>query len=78
MPVVRITVDGRLALTVELAAERYGLRPSSVRGELTRLKGKIVPVAYLDGRKPLYLARELDKALASRPGKGANLRRSDA
>lgn len=71
MPTVRITVDGKVALTVEQAAERYELRPSSMRGELTRLGGTIEPVAMLDGRKPLYLAAALDAAMAGRKGRGA-------
>lgn len=70
MPTIRITVDGKLALTVEQAAERYGLQPSSMRGELTRLKGVITPVDHLDGRKPLYLAAALDTVMGNRPGKG--------
>lgn len=74
MPIIRITVDGKLALTVEQAAVRYGLAQSSMRGELTRLKGKLDPVAELDGRKKLYSATELDKVMKARPGKGANLR----
>lgn len=68
---VRITVDGKLALTVEQAAERYGLQPSSMRGELTRLGPAVRPAAMLDGRKPLYLAAELDGIMRSRPGRGA-------
>jgi hypothetical protein len=71
MPEIRITVDGKLALTVEQAAERYGLQPSSMRGELTRLKAVIAPVDHLDGRKPLYLAATLDRVMGNRPGRGA-------
>ncbi len=74
---IRITVDGKLALTIEQAAERYGLKDSSMRAALTRLKGKIEPAEHLDGRKPLYLATPLDKAMKTRPGKGANLRKTD-
>ena len=73
MPVVRITVDGRLALTVEQAAQRYRLTPASMRSALARLR--MAAAAELDGRKQLYLARELDAAMKARPGKGANLRR---
>lgn len=69
-PTIRVTVDRRLALTIEQAAERYRLAASSMRGELTRLGDRIKPVAMLDGRKPLYLATELDKLMKSRPGKG--------
>lgn len=70
MAKIRITVDGKPALTVEQAAERHGLRPSSMRGELTRLGGTIEPAAMLDGRKPLYDQAELDAAMAARPGRG--------
>lgn len=78
-PKIRITVDGRLALTVEQAADRYGLAVSSMRAAISRLK--ITPDAYLDADRPhaqrrrgLYLASALDKALRARVGRGANLR----
>lgn len=69
-PTVRITVDGKLALTVEQAAERYGLKPAPMRTALARFGDEIEPVTYLDGRKPLYLASRLDAIMAKRPGKG--------
>lgn len=71
MAKVRITVDGKLALTVEQAAARYGLKPSSMRGELTRLGAAAAAAAMLDGRKPLYLATALDALMRRRPGRGA-------
>jgi hypothetical protein len=74
MPQIRITVDGRLALTVEQAATRYKMEASSVRSMISRLQ--LEPAASLDGRKHLYLAAALDVAVKARPGKGANLRRS--
>lgn len=67
---VRITVNGKLALTVEQAADRYCLAASSMRGELTRLGPAVAPAAMLDGRKPLYLAADLDTAMSARPGRG--------
>ena len=70
MPTIRITVDGKLALTVEQAAARYGLHLSSMRAALTRLGGAITPVADLDGRKKVYLAADLDRAMKARPGRG--------
>jgi hypothetical protein len=70
---LRITLDGRLALTVEQAAARYGLKPHSMTSALSRLR--VVPDAMLDGRKPLYLALRLDALMKGRPGKGANWRR---
>ena len=70
---LRITYDGKHVLTTAQAASRYGLTPSGMRATLTRLDVEPIPEA-LDGRTPLYLATELDKAMAARPGKGANLR----
>ena len=72
-PRVRITIDGRAALTVEQAAARYGLRLGSMSAALSRLG--VQPDAHLDGRKKLYLATRLDEIMKARPGKGANLRR---
>lgn len=70
---IRITLDGRLALTVEQAAARYGLAPHTITSAISRLK--LAPDAWLDGRKKLYLQARLDEALRSRPGKGANWRK---
>lgn len=70
---IRITIDGRVALTVEQAAARYGIRPSSMSAALSRLH--VQPDAQLDGKKQLYLATRLDALMKARPGKGANLRR---
>lgn len=69
-PRIRITVNGKLALTVEQAAARVGVTPGALSGELTRYKDVIRPVAALDGLKKLYLASEIDRWWASRPGKG--------
>lgn len=71
-PVVRITVDGKHALTVDQAATRYGVDPASMRKTLKRLldAGAIGEPAHLDARTPLHLAAPLDKAMAARPGKG--------
>lgn len=69
-PKIRITVNGKLALTVEQAAVRLGVTPGALSGELTRYKGTIRPIAELDGRKKLYLATELDKWWKARPGRG--------
>lgn len=74
VPTIRITVDGKLALTVEQAALRYGLARSSMRSVLVRLNPPVEPVAELDGRKKLYPATPLDRAMKARPGKGVNLR----
>jgi len=68
MPTIRITVDGKPAVTVEQAADRYGLKPASVRSLLVR--NDVEPDAYLDGRKPLYVTSRLDAIVKARPGKG--------
>lgn len=70
-PEVRVTVAGKPALTVTMAAARYGLAPSSMRAALTRLGDTIAPAAMLDARTPLYLTKDLDAAMRSRPGRGA-------
>lgn len=69
---VRITIDGKVALTVEQAAERYGMLASSVRVAISR-EG-LEPDGELDGKKKLYLQSRLDAILKARPGRGANLR----
>lgn len=74
MASIRITVDGKLALTIEQAAARYGLKRSSMRGELTRLGAAVTPIAMLDGRKPLFLASTLDGLMEARPGRGRQRR----
>jgi hypothetical protein len=70
---IRITIGGRLALTVEQAAERYHLQPGSMSAVISR--GQIQPDATLDGKKKLYLAARLDEVMKGRPGKGSNLRK---
>lgn len=69
-PRIRITVNGKLALTVEQVAERLGVPISTLSGELTRYKDVIRPVAELDGRKKLYLPADIDRWWAARPGRG--------
>ena len=77
-PKIRITVGGREALTVELAAARYGMTPNAMGVRLTRLSKQpahgddpLKPIALLDSRKPLYLATTLDRLMRSLPGKGS-------
>lgn len=67
-PRVRITIDGRVALTVEKIAERKGVKPKSVTGELTRYA--VEHDAMLDGRKKLYLQAKIDAWWDNRGGKG--------
>jgi hypothetical protein len=69
---IRITVDGKLALTTRQLAAELGLEPTSVRVAVRRLG--IDPVEHLDDRTPLYAAATVRKAIRARPGKGANLR----
>jgi len=69
-PVIRITVDGKLALTVEQATQRIGASsPDGVRREISRYK--LQHVAELDGKKKLYSAREFDAMWKARPGTGS-------
>jgi hypothetical protein len=74
MGTVRITYDGRLALTTAQAAARHGILPGTMRKEIDRLGIQPLPEG-IDARTPLYLARDLDKVMKARPGKGANRRR---
>lgn len=69
-PDIRITVNGQPAYTIEQAAHAHGMKPSSMRAAITRAAGAIREAAKLDGRKPLYLAADLDHALRRRPGRG--------
>lgn len=66
-PKIRITVGGKLAMTINEAAERHGLAPVSIRTLIKRTGYK--PDAHLDG-KPLFIAARFDKFMASRPGRG--------
>ena len=68
-PTIRITVNGKPALTIAQAAERHGMPASGLRTALTRLPD-LKPAAHLDARTPLYYAATLDKALATRPRSG--------
>jgi hypothetical protein len=69
-PVIRITVDGKLALTLQQMADRLGVKASTVRAYLTRYGAGIKPVTEFDGGKPLYLAKDVDRWWKARPGKG--------
>lgn len=67
-PRVRITIDGRVALTVEQAAARKGVKPKSITGEIARYGFE--HDAMLDGRKKLYLQARFDAWWDNRVGKG--------
>ena len=66
---IRITVDGKLALTTRQLAEELKLDPASVRKTIQRLG--LEPVDHLDERTPLYAAVATRAAMKGRPGKGA-------
>lgn len=81
MSAIRITYDGRPALTIAQAAERYGLTQAAMRRELSRLaaRGEVAPHdESLDGRTPLYDRARLDAAMKARPGRGRRGRSSDS
>lgn len=68
MPDIRITVDGKLAQTIDMAAAQHGLKASSIRSALSRAGAE--PAAWLDARTPLHLAKDLERLLSGRPGRG--------
>lgn len=71
---VEILYQGRPVETTMQAAQRRGLGVNTLRPALSR--AGLEPVAYLDGRTPLYEPDAVDRALDARPGRGAHLRRS--
>lgn len=73
MPVIRITADRRLALTLEQAAARKGVAVSSMRGEISRYKVPHIPDTEPDmgDRKKLYWAKDIDAMWKKRPGVGS-------
>lgn len=75
-PRVRVTVDGRLALTVEQAAARYGVPESGMRTIIARAGTALISPANISGRMRLYYATDLDAVMKARPGKGANFRKA--
>jgi hypothetical protein len=73
MAEVRITVNGRRALTVRQALDRYQdyhrITSMEAMYSIIRRAG-LEADGQIDGRTPVYLARKLDAVMASRPGKG--------
>ena len=65
---------GRRILTIPHAAARYGITINAMTKALTRLGLPPIDPPPIDKRTPLYYATELDAAMRTRPGKGANLR----
>lgn len=76
-PVIRITVDGKPALTVDMISTRRGWSPATTRKTLQRLRdsGALQPITHLDARTPLYAAAAVEKALTGRPGQGRRAER---
>lgn len=63
-----ILVDDELAHTVQQIATLYRLKRNSVA---TVIKREQVPVAaMLDGKKAVYLAADIERAMGERPGHG--------
>jgi len=70
-PRIRITVDGKPASTTAQAAARHGVKPATLRAQLSRGEVPVEPAAYLDARTPLYLDRDVERVMSARPGRGA-------
>lgn len=71
-PTIRITYDGQVVWTTAQAAQQLGMRLDSLRKAIQREGIRPMPVS-LDGRTPLYSARDLAAKLRARPGRGSNL-----
>jgi hypothetical protein len=77
---VRIYAGEEPVISAALAAKRYGVSNATMRSTLARLRGSrvIEPVPeMLDERTPLYPLADLELAMGTRPGKGANLRQTE-
>ena len=73
-PVVRITVDGKLALTLKQVADRYGIPQPGLRRDLSREADAPKPIEPppIDERTPAYWFQEIDRFIKrERPGRGA-------
>ena len=77
MPTVRITIGGKVALTVAQAAERHGVSSIDTMHSIIR-RAALEPDGHIDGRTPLYLAEKVRQAMVNRPGKGNRLSRRTA
>jgi hypothetical protein len=80
-PALRITYNRKPATTVALAAAKHGMTVKHMATTLDRCGVEPLPhatepgqPARLDGRTLLYSSADIDKAVAARPGRGANLR----
>ncbi len=67
---IRITVDGKLALTTAQAAQRHGIASTATMRKRLQLAG-VEPVDHLDARTPLYSAAEVGQLMKARPLRGS-------
>ncbi len=67
MATITITYDGQWVTTAVIACRIYGMQPQALRHTLAR--GGIQPVGDLDARTPLYLTADIERHMASRPGR---------
>lgn len=67
-PKVRITVNGRVALTVGMAAERKRVAEGTMSSAISR--DQIEHDGMLDKKKKLYLQSKIDAWWKARPTKG--------
>lgn len=70
MPDIRITVDGRPALTTAMIAEQRGRSAGVVRDLLSARRYDLAPVAELDSRTPLYDEAAVAALFERLPGQG--------
>jgi hypothetical protein len=70
-----LAYGGRRILTIAQAAARYGLTVNAMHKALARLPDvRAVEPPPIDRRTRVYYLTDLDLAMPTRPGKGANLR----
>jgi hypothetical protein len=65
---IRVTVNGRLAYTVDLAAAEHDISRDAMRKIIDRAK---LPEADRLGNMPLYYATGVKQAMGGRKGRGA-------
>lgn len=70
MPDIRITVDGRPALTTAQAAQRHARTPAEMRSLFSARRYGLPSVADLDRRTPLYDVDAVDALVAGMVGQG--------
>lgn len=70
MPDIRITVDGRPALTTAQAAQRHARTSAEMRTLFSVRRYNLEPVAALDDRTPLYDLEAVDALIGGMVGQG--------